>query len=594
LTEPSLAALRARIAVLLRAYGFYASITGAIVIGLSLAQTATATRGYTARACGFDLDDDGIVGEAVDDCTVCDSAVHESTGFVLSGSTDPDGDGDLEDFIYVDCEGGTNQPSCGVPSARGVNPPCLTLDYAFNVIADGGEDEAEDIVCFKGTCTPDSLAPRTKGATHVTSGFWTKAASGSQARSFEYPNNPAMLVGWDADADGSYPPFDADDTAVLDGGSRDLDMAIVVGQTDNGFFEMAHFSVSNYGNTRDNTARAGFLDASWKFKDITHHHYHDLEMNRINEGVQSNTNSFRMVFSGWSPGLPDHIAFHNLKLDNIGGWMWRGSGPGTEIGPVRFQNLTVKAHGQDGLPLNFVKKWGMITGVEILDSIFDANFAAWTPGRARGIGINMCAQDWDIKNNKFIDISHTLQLNGFEPGQCATRSVDDILFEDNEVVFTEPSYKPAQMFKIIGSGRASPSYVENVTVRNNTISSTGPSMNCVKYESNYTGALRAGTITFTGNTCDGKASTAMIYVDDRGTNLHDTWVIRDNNINDPAGVNIRVDYDPGANWNATNVNNNCYDSDGTYEWLGRTSSAIAEWRTDSHVDPNSVEQTSCP
>ncbi len=26
-----------------------------------------------------------------------------------------------------------------------------------------------------------------------------------------------MLVGWDADNDGQYPPYDTDDTAVLDG-----------------------------------------------------------------------------------------------------------------------------------------------------------------------------------------------------------------------------------------------------------------------------------------------------------------------------------------------------------------------------------------
>jgi hypothetical protein len=369
-------------------------------------------------------------------------------------------------------------------------------------------------------------------------------------------------------------------------------MTIVVGQSDNSFFEMAHFSVESYGNTSVNTAVTGFLGTAAGF-DITHHYYHDLELNRINEGIQADTNSFRMVFDGWFPGLPDYTAFVNLDLDNIGTWMWRGSGPGTEIGPFRFQNLSYKGHGPDGQNITIVKKWGQTTGVEILDSIFDANFAAWTPGRVLGLTVNMCSQDWDIKNNKFIDISHTLQSNGFEPGQCATRAVDDILFEDNEVVFTEPSYNPAQMFKIIGFGTASPSYVEDVTVRNNTISSTGPSMHCVKYESGYAGASRAGTITFTGNTCDGNASTAMIYIDDFGTNLHDTWVIKDNSLTGLTQRNIRVDYVP-ANWNNTNVNNNCYDSDGGFSWNLGPETDFAGWQENSSGDAMSVSVDSCP
>ena len=49
-------------------------------------------------------------------------------------------------------------------------------------------------------------------------GFKGRTRSGSEARDFQYPNNPAMLIGWDKDNDGSYPPHDPDDTSVLFGG----------------------------------------------------------------------------------------------------------------------------------------------------------------------------------------------------------------------------------------------------------------------------------------------------------------------------------------------------------------------------------------
>ncbi|MEO1366524.1 MAG: hypothetical protein AAFX50_05070, partial [Acidobacteriota bacterium] len=45
--------------------------------------------GYQPRACGFDLDDDGVIGEP-EDCRVCDGA-----------TSDPDGDGVDEDLVYV-------------------------------------------------------------------------------------------------------------------------------------------------------------------------------------------------------------------------------------------------------------------------------------------------------------------------------------------------------------------------------------------------------------------------------------------------------------------------------------------------------------
>ncbi len=55
-----------------------------------------------------------------------------------------------EDLIYVDCDGGSNFNYCGPPGFR----PCATIEYAWDTVADGPDDGAEDIVCFTGTCRP--------------------------------------------------------------------------------------------------------------------------------------------------------------------------------------------------------------------------------------------------------------------------------------------------------------------------------------------------------------------------------------------------------------------------------------------------------
>ncbi len=98
----------------------------------------SSVRGYRSRACGFDLDGDGVLGESGDDCNICDGS-----------TTDPDGDGIDEDLFYVDCGAGSNgNGTAGNPFNR--------LSSAIAAM-DGPGDGAEDIVCFRGTCRNESL-----------------------------------------------------------------------------------------------------------------------------------------------------------------------------------------------------------------------------------------------------------------------------------------------------------------------------------------------------------------------------------------------------------------------------------------------------
>ena len=96
--------------------------------------------GYQPRACGLDMNRNGLPGEPAD-CRVCDGV-----------TTDPDSDGVAEDLIYVDCTNGADTGACGAPGS-----PCASVGHAWRQIADGPADGAEDILCLRGVCLGEEL-----------------------------------------------------------------------------------------------------------------------------------------------------------------------------------------------------------------------------------------------------------------------------------------------------------------------------------------------------------------------------------------------------------------------------------------------------
>src|SRR5580693_7406691 len=87
---------------------------GLLVLPVNFAAAAqgAAARGYNARACGFDLNHNGIFGEPAD-CHLCDGT-----------TTDPYGDGNPPNLVYVSCQTGADGPSCGSPGN-----PCASIQY---------------------------------------------------------------------------------------------------------------------------------------------------------------------------------------------------------------------------------------------------------------------------------------------------------------------------------------------------------------------------------------------------------------------------------------------------------------------------------
>jgi len=347
-----------------------------------MAQTTPAdhpTRGYVARACGFDLDHDGVIAGA-GDCDICDST--SGTGVVAA---DYDSDGDDETEIYIDGTSGTDNGTCGGP-----DDACKTIAY---VLANRtGTGSFEDAMCYKGTGTtePDPINWDVSGD----AGTWTRLSSGNEVRDFEYGVNPIMLVGWDADNDGSYPPFDTDDTAVIDGSDTDQCFIIPAQRV-----EFAHMTISDCGNAANPGGGSAPLGAIWNMQ--RHIFLHDIELYNINKD-QDTGPSVRTL----SPNATvfSYLAVENVLCDQCGGFGFRQSF-NDAAGPMRWKNYQRVSHGQDdpGGGASHWDYWGQMTGVEIIDSILDGNHGAWNGERFSGIGHNQCAQDFHFVNNSVID-----------------------------------------------------------------------------------------------------------------------------------------------------------------------------------------------
>lgn len=165
----------------------------------AMTPSARPTRGYVGRASGFDHDGDGTF-----DANLCD-------GSDSSADEDVDGNGVVDHQCYVDCTGGSDATSCGGPTS-----PCKTLQYCMDgsnsatnarwKIATPAANQIQ-AVCFKGVCGNATLDLAQDGA----AGTYTRAASGSEVRNFEYPRYSIIVSGWDAN-NNDYPPHDTGDT----------------------------------------------------------------------------------------------------------------------------------------------------------------------------------------------------------------------------------------------------------------------------------------------------------------------------------------------------------------------------------------------
>ncbi|MEM1202754.1 MAG: hypothetical protein AAGN66_05950 [Acidobacteriota bacterium] len=581
--------------------------------------------GYVSRPCGFDFDHDGIVGEP-EDCRVCDGR-----------TADPDGDGVAEDLIYVDCQDGVDDPSCGAPDR-----PCGSVTYAWTVRADGADDGAEDIVCFRGTCSPEVLRPAVGGVVApsasgsaesseavadlefvegsaegwAAAGLWTRARRGSEARDFQYPKDPTMLVGWDSDGDGAYPPHDLDDVAVLDGGGDRTagggsSLAFHFGGH-NSLLEMAHLTVRDYGRYSD-VERSGFVllgdRGSYRADGL---YFHDLVLDGINKDQPAQ--GHRILINLFTAGTRiHHLAFENLRIVDASGFMVRGSGAyrppvaeeGETDGPWRWGRLSVSAHGCDhsdpacreGGGSAFVgwKLWGWIDGIEILDSEFDANVGAWEPkpagnGGAVLVNATQCSRGWTIRGNRILDFKTALVAQGGNGAYCARdperghvpRRTGDVVFDRNLFVNTYGPWRGGDVVVHLKGGDDVDRTLDNVVVRHNYLASTDGFDACIWVDVGHRGDPedgQPGRVEIYNNTCwgsraEGRAVGIQIGGGPPAPVRQQDVRIRGNVISgqDGGDENLRLRHVPEKLVFSGNV----FDPGGRYRWLGHRAESLAQ------------------
>ena len=532
------------------------------------------SRGYKARACGFDMNRNGIIGEPAD-ATVGDG-----------NTTDPDGDGTDEDLIYVDATDGNDATGDG-----SAGNPYKTVQYAMNQ-ADGPGDGAEDIVCIAGVF--QETLTLTQGGV---AGYYTMD-------NFQFPNNPFMLIGWDTDKDGEYPPYDADDTAVLDGnvGATFLGLAITNDPAGDSYVEIAHLAIRYYGfdTLGDNTPRGAMKMAPHNVGTVSHIYFHDVDMKSINDGIK--TDGYSIIWSLWCGNTPlKHLAMINNRIDGMSCYNCRGA-PHNGSGFYRLQNntyiYTLGEYKETGaLELgNLWRVWGEHGNVEFLNNLV---YGATTDSNGLSYGgssfsVRNCVRNYIIRNNELIDCKGGLNVDAYTDGACDTRSVDNIVFDRNIIRNTYTGWTTGSLtlLSVDEGGTLATETAEDVTFTNNFVSvlSTTLSTRGFWCQLGNNGGPQVGVVTFAGNTIYGPGGGS----DFTGMDIYSTRIypqqdfIIKNNIVANVGsdsLNMRVGHDPNG-WIA---NGNIYDDDGNFNWNPSLSTTLtfAEWQTTTGQDGSS-------
>lgn len=556
-------------------------------------------RGYQARACGFDMNRNGTFGEP-EDCRVCDGV-----------TADPDGDGVAEDIFYVDCDAGADNPSCGAPGN-----PCRTIEYAWNTRGDGPGDGAEDIVCFRGTCTTLlNFSPPAGGLPDAPDGppYYTVPASGSQERDWQYPKNPTMLVGWDFDGDGVYPPVDPGETSVIFGNGRSRAFRL---DSDTDYLEMGHFVVREYG-VNTNVADSGFVRFGPSPGELTHQVFHDLRLNAINRDRRITSETI-LINLFPTNAVPQWLLFDNLDVPNNGQWFARGAGydpdPGEpeprEMGPFRFINITRTSHscnfsacGSDAASTGF-KLWSYMSGFEILDSVWDGNVGAWQPKPNGGppgtafVFVDACSRDWLVRNNEVIDHKLPFRIKSFASGACdgagVARSVDDVVFDANYVRNTYAPYTTGDHgVRIEPGGGAAGEWVEDVWITNNVMTSATGWEAAIWSYAGHNNATPPGQITIANNTFHGDinrhAAIVLGHIEGSDQAFPQQNYLIENNIIGGFVPGSQADLAIYTTFNATGLvsNHNIFDVEAEFVWNDGPRRGLASWRTVSGEDGDS-------
>ncbi|MEM1250355.1 MAG: hypothetical protein AAGK22_28565 [Acidobacteriota bacterium] len=431
-----------------------AALLGLLATSSASSQTNFYPKDNPIRDNGLDMNDDGVVGEPGVDDRVCDDV-----GGSVSGNRymeDVDDDGVLEEQIFVDTEIGNDSPSCGRPTQ-----PCRTLAYAYGERVDGPGDGNEDIVCFAGT---DS------GSFDITvsglSSLKTRSrdtVSTNEARSFQYPRDPTMLIGWDVDDDGIYPPNDPDHRSRLS--KKESFQFLPSGAYSN--VEVAHLETFENGhNTAD---QGGFFEQRPGTGVLSHWYFHDIHIDRNNYRKCHRTASILWSFFRLNA---DYIAAENIRATDTYGYLWRGAFSGSN---VRFANWSVTHRAIGGSNTNrdhlgnrctdigatsggsIMRIWSIESGrqnIEWIDSRlevvgYDNPLLSTAPSIDQGITLT-CLRDLTFAGN-YLRNYPGAPLMDMNDGICRHQLIADFYWNNNTIVVDDPGLvRPGSFYPAVG------------------------------------------------------------------------------------------------------------------------------------------------
>ena len=449
--------------------------------------------GYISRPCGFDINDNGIIGEPADCNVVCND--REGTTQILE---DFDNDGAFEVQTYIDAQAGDDNLLCGGPVT-----PCQTVMYAkeHRFL----ETEGENVFCFKGVGHEELLVG---GLRNGQPGFHIIPASGGMEVDHQIPSNPTMLVGWDYDQDGQYAPYDEDDIADFDGeitptgeatsyintfwrqDCREVDEDCVQAKNflSTSRWEVAHLRVREYGTLPDPNPSRGIFKAerhdTWSGTPVemgSHVYGHDILIDRMN--YEGQTKSGSMIFEGWDRSYEEWIVWDNMEIKDFCGYIWRGGGGNGPKENFVLKNTTANwycATERTGGPTTAstpgIKLWGTYDGVYVANNFWDQSPAAWAElGITKVAGgimsINTCIRDFYAQGNIWKNAQDYFVVQGGLLRGCQARNGNNLNFKDN-LIINDDDFNNFLAINI-STGRDEMVFTENVTVENNVFLDLG-------------------------------------------------------------------------------------------------------------------------
>lgn len=538
---------------------------------VAIAEQTGSAAGYRARPCGFDLDRNGIVGERLDRA-------------IANGRTsDPDGDGVDEDLIYVDADRGDDERGDGSATR-----PWRTIRRAMSA-CDGPQDGAEDIVCISGVFHESVSIPCSGVPGHVV------------IDGFQYPRDPFMLIGWDRDGDGEFPPYDRDDVAVIDGsrpGQPNRSLAVSNRDGNHSHIEIAHLTIRNFGHDapkpKTKTPRAAFAPAS--DGNVSHIYMHDVAIESINEGALGDGYGHVVYFWIGRTRL-NWFAFENNRVERFSGYGFRGVAANGS-GHFRLQGNTFRpTPGRTSRPEipdlgTLWKVWNSYNHLEFISNLVEGCPTEHPRSLGgTGFGVRPGVQDVTIRGNRFVNLKVSIGVDGNAPGYGQERRVDRVLIEDNVIVNDWKNYPDTATGGPLGiylpEGGDLKNTIGDVTIRNNTLRFAQPNARGILCSAGNTEGPQPGTVSIEGNRFIAPNAGRDYYSISLQTRVPfplQRLTIADNHFTHSGdqGFHIVLSYTP----NVLRLDRNGY-TEGAWKWGRQQVTSLRSWQSVSQHDAHS-------